>query len=298
MFFFTPDSCKKKRLDVPILELYPSSFFADLRFGADNLCNIKYVPVPVYQYKFFFFLVLATLESLHPAALCDMSLPDPLSPPRYSDSCPPICDTSPLDLNLTRPDCYRGELFPPACSLERLRAAYPKADRLARHLTDLGPFVEKLRPLPWPTWSCQKPDGATDIFDLELTNVQALEPFTADELNQMRNKAKGDVAMPALIQNVSQKSLYQRCGLRCRCRNQSEIFSGPLWLKKCTRTGMQLAVSALSNRGTLRTTEQKNLLWLIEKKKLDFRNLIIPLSKLLLLMKEPILKILLTYEIM
>jgi hypothetical protein len=141
-------------------------------------------------------------------------LPDPLSPPppcpsQYSDCRPPTYDTSPLDLNLTRPDCFLAELFPPAGSLERLRAAYPKADKLARHLTDLGPFLQKLRPLPWPTWSCEKPDGATDIFDLDLANVQALEPLTTDEVARMHNEARSVTAPSALLKDVRQKMLQK-----------------------------------------------------------------------------------------
>ena len=124
-----------------------------------------------------FYLVLAALDSLRLPAFCDPAWPDLLIPPDWSqedDGNVPSYDISPIDLDTTRPDCFLSELFPPAGSLERLREAYPKAAKLARHLADLGPYLQDLPSLPWPSWSCDKPAGATGIFDLSLATGSLL----------------------------------------------------------------------------------------------------------------------------
>jgi hypothetical protein len=113
--------------------------------------------------------VLAALSSLDPPALCDLSFPDPLpllpTSPTALESHPlPTYDTAHIDLNATRPSSHLAELFPPADSLNMLAKAFS----LDHYSLDEDTRLERLGPLPWPCWSCEKPSGATDIFEADL----------------------------------------------------------------------------------------------------------------------------------
>ena len=113
--------------------------------------------------------MLAALSSLDQPALCDLSFPDPLPlPPTIPTSLEshplPTYDTAHIDLNATRPSSHLAELFPPADSLNRLAKAFS----LDHYSLDEDTRLERLEPLPWPCWSCEKPAGATDIFETDL----------------------------------------------------------------------------------------------------------------------------------
>ncbi len=119
--------------------------------------------------------MLAALSSLDPPALCDLSFPEPLPLPPTSptalESHPlPTYDTAHIDLNATRPSSHLAELFPPANSLNRLAEAFS----LDQYSLEEDTRLERLGPLPWPCWSCEKPSGATDIFEVNLESKTLL----------------------------------------------------------------------------------------------------------------------------
>ncbi len=118
--------------------------------------------------------MLAALSSLDPPALCDLSFPEPLPLAAAStalESHPlPTYDTAHIDLNSTRPSSHLAELFPPANSLNRLAEAFS----LDHYSLDEDTRLERLEPLPWPCWSCEKPAGATDIFETDLESKTLL----------------------------------------------------------------------------------------------------------------------------
>ncbi len=156
--------------------------------------------------------MLAALSSLDPPALCDLSFPDPLPLPPTSPtalvSLPiPTYDTAHIDLNATRPSSHLAELFPPADSLNRLATAFS----LDHYSLDEDTRLERLEPLPWPCWSCEKPAGATDIFEADLESKtlfsMGLPPWESDAREATDRRAWIETLFP-VVEEEEEDSLH------------------------------------------------------------------------------------------